>query len=167
MDRDLAAAVVTQTRERLQDLRRRLHVTLLRMTPDDLGWRPDADSNSAGNLVIHICGNLRQRFVAGFGGAPDDRDRDAEFAATGPWTGAGLAAQADATLGAVDAFLAGLEPDRLTEERVIQGRTFSLLGVLLATVGHTSEHVGQIIYIAKARQGEGFQTLSAPLPRHR
>jgi len=158
-----AAAVVAETRQRLEDLRRRLHTTLERMTPADLTWRPNDECNSAGNLVVHVCGNLRQRFVAGFGGQADDRDRDAEFAADGPWTGAELAARADAALGAVDAFLAGLDPARLGEVREFQGRSHTLLETLLRTVAHTSEHVGQIVYIAKARQGAAFQTLSLPL----
>jgi uncharacterized damage-inducible protein DinB len=156
---------VTETRARLEHLRSRLRTTLQRMSPEDLAWRPNAESNSAGNLVGHICGNLRQRFVAGFGGAPDTRERDAEFLAQGPWTAEALIAEADAALGAVDAFLAGLDPARLSEVGDIQGRSVRLLELLVQTVAHTSEHVGQIMYIAKERQGERFASLSLPRPR--
>jgi hypothetical protein len=39
--------------------------------------------NSIGNLILHLCGNLRQWVVAGLGGAPDVRNRPAEFAERG------------------------------------------------------------------------------------
>ncbi len=162
---DAAAALIAETRARLEHIRSRLRTTLERMSAEDLAWRPNAESNSAGNLVVHVCGNLRQRFVAGFGGGADVRRRDEEFNAEGPWTGPGLAAEADAAIGAVDAFLAALEPARLAEALEIQGQPITLLEMLVRTVAHTSEHVGQIMYIAKARQGERFASLSLPRTR--
>ena len=38
-------------------------------------------SNSIGNLLLHLSGNIRQWIVSGVGGAPDARQRSAEFAA--------------------------------------------------------------------------------------
>src|SRR4026209_1187126 len=46
----------------------------------DLWWRPNEASNSIGNLMLHLTGNIRQWIVSGVGGAPDRRDRAAEFA---------------------------------------------------------------------------------------
>src|SRR5215212_11265660 len=43
--------------------------------------RPNAESNSVGNLLVHLTGNVHQWMVSGVGGAPDTRDRAAEFAA--------------------------------------------------------------------------------------
>ena len=54
------------------------------MSDEDLWWRPNEVSNSVGNLVLHLCGNLRQWIVASLGGVEFKRDRDAEFAARGP-----------------------------------------------------------------------------------
>ena len=72
------------------------------------------------------------------------------------------AAEADAALGAVDAFLAAVEPARLAEPLEIRGKRVKLLEMLVRTVAHTSEHVGQIMYIAMARQGERFASLVLP-----
>jgi len=164
---DVAAELIAQARERLADIRRRMVTTLGRLSSDELAWRPNAESNSAANLVVHVCGNLRQRFHAGFGGAADDRDRDAEFA---EGTAAGrsaseLSAMVEETFGLVDRFLSGLAPARLGETLVLQGRPQTLLEALLRTVGHSAEHLGEIIYIAKAQLGAGFETLSIPRPR--
>jgi hypothetical protein len=38
------------------------------MTDDQIWWRPNEQSNSVGNLVLHLCGNLKQWIVASLGG---------------------------------------------------------------------------------------------------
>jgi uncharacterized damage-inducible protein DinB len=162
---DTGALVIARVRAGMQTLGERLHTTLGRLGPEELAWRPNEESNSVGNLVVHTCGFLRQRFHAGFGGAEDDRTRDAEFAARGPWTAAQLQALTASTFAEVDAFLAALDPARLAERRAIQGREVVLLDLLLDMLSHVGQHVGQIIYIAKARQGGAFASLSIPLPR--
>ena len=48
---------------------------------DEVWWRPNQHSNSIGNLVLHLAGNVRQYVVSGAGGEPDIRRRDEEFAA--------------------------------------------------------------------------------------
>src|SRR3954471_4435857 len=45
------------------------------VTDEQIWWRPNSDSNSIGNLILHLCGNARQWIVAGVGGAPDNRER--------------------------------------------------------------------------------------------
>jgi hypothetical protein len=49
-------------------------------------WRrPNEESNSIGNLLLHLSGNVRQWIVTGVGGAAGERDRASEFAArSGP-----------------------------------------------------------------------------------
>ena len=45
---------------------------------DDLWWRPNETSNSAGNLVLHLTGNVRQWIGEALVGIPSHRDRDAD-----------------------------------------------------------------------------------------
>src|SRR5262249_17529225 len=67
--------------------------------PDGALWsRPNGESNSVGNLLMHLAGNVRQWVVSGVGGATDVRDRGGEFSAR---DGAG----ADELLAALDAVL--------------------------------------------------------------
>lgn len=159
---DGAAEVIEYIRLCLEDLGRRLTTTLRRMSPADLAWRPNAESNSAGNLVIHICGNLRQRFHSGLGGAPDDRDREAEFSTAEPWTSAELVSLVERTFAEVDVTLAALPTTRLGGVLAIGRKPTTVLDILVRVVGHIGEHVGQIIYIAKARVGADLETLSIP-----
>src|SRR6185436_5232970 len=52
---------------------------LEKLTDEQIWWRPNAESNSIGNLLLHLSGNARQWIVCGLGGAPDERVRQAEF----------------------------------------------------------------------------------------
>ena len=62
----------------------RIEYCLRMLSEKEIWWRPNAVSNSAGNLALHLAGNVRQWIVSGLGGAPDLRRRDEEFAEHGP-----------------------------------------------------------------------------------
>ena len=48
---------------------------------EQLWYSPNDNTNSIGNLIIHLSGNIRQYILSGMGGAPDHRSRDEEFIA--------------------------------------------------------------------------------------
>src|SRR5262245_27707922 len=50
------------------------------LTDDQVWWRPNEASNSVGNLLLHLNGNVQQWIVAAFDRLADTRDRPAEFA---------------------------------------------------------------------------------------
>ncbi|HKG81524.1 MAG TPA: DUF1572 family protein, partial [Pyrinomonadaceae bacterium] len=52
---------------------------LEKLTDEQIWWRANEESNSIGNLVLHLCGNARQWIVMGVGSQAGTRDRDAEF----------------------------------------------------------------------------------------
>ena len=54
---------------------------------EDLIWkRPNPTSNSIGNLILHLCGNMTQYVISSLGEQEDTRDRDVEFDTTGGFT---------------------------------------------------------------------------------
>ena len=59
----------------------RIAQSLAQLTDEEIWWRPNAASNSVGNIVLHLSGNIRQWIISGFGGVPDIRERDKEFSA--------------------------------------------------------------------------------------
>src|SRR5688500_2871085 len=151
---ELGAAFVDCSRRYLiESFLPRIRVALERMSDADLWWRPNEASNSAGNLVLHLCGNARQWIVGGVGGAPDVRRRQEEFDERGPLPRAGLVETLDATFADIDRTLRALDPARLLERRTIQGNEVTLLEAILHVVEHVSHHTGQILWIAKARTG--------------
>jgi uncharacterized damage-inducible protein DinB len=123
------------------------------MSDDDLWWRPNEASNSVGNLILHLCGNLRQWIVSSVGGVEFKRNRDAEFAARGPVPKAELIASLKLALGEVDAVLATLDTGRLLDRVKVQAYDVSILQAVYHVVEHFGYHLGQILYVFKLRTG--------------
>ena len=119
------------------------------MLPAEALWRRDDESeNSVGNLLLHLSGNVRQWIVSGVGGAPDARQRSAEFDARDGSAADALEALRD-TLREADAVLASLDEASLGERRRIQGRDVNVLDAVYHVVEHFSMHTGQIILLTK------------------
>jgi uncharacterized damage-inducible protein DinB len=119
--------------------------------PEDALWaRPNPESNSLGNLLLHLTGNVTQWVVSGIGGAPDHRDRAAEFSTGGGVPAALLLEGLEAACAEAVRVLRALDPDALLEPRRIQGRDTTVLSALYHAVEHFSGHTGQIIWCAKA-----------------
>lgn len=127
----------------------KISAALLAMPAAQVWWRPNESSNSAGNLVLHLVGNVTQWIVGGVGREPTTRDRDAEFAARSGPDAPGLVALLEHTMGRVDGVLARVTTDELPEERVIQGRTTTVFAAIYHVVEHFSTHTGQIILLSK------------------
>src|SRR6185437_8732021 len=74
----------------LRQLAGRIGVCLDKLTPEQVWLRHSENENATGNLVLHLCGNLRQWIGTGVAGLPDIRVRDREFAEQGGLTPAEL-----------------------------------------------------------------------------
>lgn len=135
----------------------KIRVAVSAVPLDRLWWRPNESSNSVGNLLLHLTGNVRQWIVSGVGGAPDVRERDTEFAAEGGAKAAFLVEQLEKTLSEVDAVLARTTPEQLGEARLIQGRQTTVFAAIYHVVEHFAGHTGQIILLAKSIAPEGIR----------
>ena len=131
----------------------RLERCLELLSEEDVWWRPNEASNSAGNLVLHLEGNVRQWILTGLGGQPDERQRSREFAARGPIPKAELLARMRATLGEVKNVLDGLDLTALAAPRQVQGFAENGVSILVHVAEHFSYHVGQVSYLVKAGKG--------------
>ncbi len=131
----------------------KIRLCLEPLSDDDLWWRPNEQSNSIGNLMLHLAGNIRQWIVSGVGGETDTRHRQAEFDERGPLPRADVVGRLEAALMDVDRVLAGLDSGALSEDRSIQGRETNVLRAIYHVVEHFGMHTGQIMYITKLRTG--------------
>jgi uncharacterized damage-inducible protein DinB len=134
-----------------------LRVCLTKLSDEDIWWRPNKASNSVGNLILHLCGNVRQWIIHGLGDAADTRNRPEEFAARGSLSQAELLQRLETTLLEADTVLANLPVENLTVPRLIQGFNVTVLGAVFHVVEHFSFHTGQIIYVTKMRTGEDLK----------
>ena len=122
---------------------------LERLGDQQIWWRPNEESNSIGNLVLHLCGNARQWIVSGVGGAADRRERDAEFAQRESIERGELLRLLRTTLADVDDVLKNLSSETLLERRAIQGSDVDVLEAVFHVTEHFSMHTGQIIMLTK------------------
>ena len=127
------------------------------LSNEQIWWREHESNNSVGNLVLHLTGNLNQFVLATFGGAPDTRDKEREFAERTPVSKAELLQGLEAALRESDRILAQFNPDRFTETTVLQGRERTYLEVLAIVLEHFALHTGQIIYVAKLKTGKDIK----------
>jgi len=165
---ETGAAFLAQSREYLtRHYLPKIGAAIERLAEADLWWRPNPSSNSIGNLMLHLAGNIRQWIVSGVGGAPDERDRAAEFARREPMAGEELLAILTEAVLEADAVIARTDPADLSDRRAVQGRTVTVLQAIYHVVEHFGMHTGQILYIAKLRAGGdlGFYAMDAGIPR--
>jgi len=108
-------------------------------------WRrPNENLASVGNLILHLCGNMRQWIISGIGGAPDKRERWKEFDEKGPIPRAELIQRLKSTLDEVVTVLRNADHVKLTESRTVQGEVTTGVSVIMHVTEHFSYHTGQI-----------------------
>jgi len=139
--------------EYLGDFLRRIEEAVARLSEDQVWWRANPATNSVGNLLLHLQGNLSQWVLAGLGGRAYERHRSQEFAARGTAEKAELLRGLREVVAGCQAVIGGLSPAALAEVREIQGRPSDGVNAVLHIVEHMSYHTGQIIHIAKELLG--------------
>ena len=141
--------------------------TCFKKLTDDQIWSRGSDSqNAAGNLALHLTGNVRQWIICGLAGHEDKRIRHLEFDARGEQSGAALFAKLSETVEEAINIIAGLTTEQLITVCEIQGDQVSGVHALLHVVEHFAQHTGQIILLTKALTGEdlGFYWHLNPPP---
>ena len=131
----------------------RLRACVESLSAEQVWWRPNEASNSIGNLLLHLNGNVRQWLVASFQGIKDERNRPAEFAEHQAIPVADLLENLNATMREASEVLAHLAEADLLKTFQIQGYTVSGLYAVYQVVEHFGMHYGQITFITKMLRG--------------
>ena len=127
-------------------------IACLRMIPEkQIWWRPNRASNSLGNLVLHLSGNVRQWIVSGLGGGPDRRNRNLEFSERGPIPRPALIGLLSGTVAEACLVLKRLQPANLSRQYRIQGFRVTGMVAISHVMEHFGYHTGQIIFLTKMK----------------
>ncbi len=141
---------IAYSRHKLADHHAQIRRCVALCTPAQVWHRVNGHSNSIGNLLLHLRGNVHQWIVSGLGGHPFQRDRAAEFAQREPLAVGPMLEQLAATLTGADAVIAALSDEDLARPCTIQGYTVSGLEAVYHVVEHFAFHTGQIVTMTKA-----------------
>lgn len=127
----------------------RIKQCLGELKTEEIWHKPNEQSNSIGNLVLHVCGNLRQYVLSGLGKQNDYRNRDAEFSNVDGMVAAELIQKMDALQKEMDAVLLRISDQDLIQPKNIQGFKLNTISVLIHVTEHLSYHTGQIAFYTK------------------
>ena len=168
---NFAQQILAQARHSLQAHHLpRIARCLVLLAEKEIWWRAHPTSNSVGNLVLHLEGNVRQWIISGVGGAPDRRERDTEFAEPGPLPRRMLLTRLRKTVGEACRVLARLSARGLARLYTIQGFRLTGLQAVLHVMEHVSHHSGQIILVTKLKRQQDLRFTRLPgqasNPRH-
>jgi hypothetical protein len=137
----------------------------LAQVDDDAFFRAlDRESNSLAIIVKHLGGNMRSRwtdFLTSDGEKPD-RDRDGEFEIRTGDTRASLMALWAEGWSACFKTLESMSAAELRGLVSVRGESMTAETAILRAYGHTAQHVGQIVFLAKHLNSESWKTLSIP-----
>ena len=158
----IAQAFLQESRHAVDQEFRRIGHCLRQLEDDQIWWRPPEGANSIGNIVLHLCGNLRQWFLSGVGGDEDVRDRPAEFAETIPLPKDALQDRLTDVIYGVNEVLSTLDEGALLETRRIQGFDTSVLSAIYSTITHLEGHALQIAYATRLRLGDKYEDFWKP-----
>ena len=160
---DLSRPFLFQARHLLLEVHLpRVEACLRKLAPEQIWWSANSASNSAGNLVLHLEGNVRQWIVAGLGGRPYRRERDREFSESGPIPGRALLTRLRRAVRDGDRVLRKLDAAGLARSYTIQGFQVTGLDAVFHVVEHFSQHSGQIILLTKMLAGKDLKFTRLP-----
>jgi hypothetical protein len=158
----LAAAVGTEAANELASALNRIKHCLAQLTDEQVWCRSRPSLNSIGNLILHLCGNVRQWIVAGLGGAADSRDRPGEFAERGLLPKEELVRKLEAVVDEARAVLARQTAQQLLEVRRIQGFDVTGLAAIFDSVPHFRGHTQEIVSMTRWQLGDAYTFAWAP-----
>lgn len=113
-------------------------------------------TNPAGNLVLHLEGNLREYIGRQLGGLPFSRNRPLEFSARGLGRRE-LMERITAVRDTIPAVLRSLSREQMESQypEVVLERPMSTEAFLVHLLGHLNWHLGQIDSLRRTLSGSG------------
>lgn len=163
---DVGSLYLATVKEQFRAMKDLAERALSQIGEEDFFWRPHPESNSISVLMKHLSGNLLSRwtdFLTSDGEKPWRR-RDEEFEEE-RLSREELFSRWEKAWEAVFKTLEDLTPQDLSRQVTVRGKAQPALSAIQQQLYHTAYHVGQLVYLAKARAGDRWQTLTVPRRR--
>lgn len=142
--KNIAGELINQVIFRMEENTPRIKKCLQQLSDEEVWKKSNNSSNSVGNLVLHLCGNITQYIHSALGGKEDRRVRDEEFAAKGGFTRDELLHKITATVNEAVRIIRHTGEKELVRKREVQGFNLTGIGIIIHVAEHYSYHTGQI-----------------------
>jgi uncharacterized damage-inducible protein DinB len=146
------ALIVETSRRLFEEGIPRIKKCLNLLTEEEIWYRPNENSNSVGNIILHLCGNVRQWLGAGLGKLPKVRKRDEEFSTKGGFNKKEILEKLEKLQEMSEDILSKVTYEDLLAVHEVQVYQETGLSILMHVTEHFSYHVGQITYFVKAKK---------------
>jgi uncharacterized damage-inducible protein DinB len=164
--RGLARQIVVQAEHALlKHHLPRIEACVGMLTEEQVWWRANPQSNSVGNLLLHLAGNVRQWIISGLGGEPDRRQRDLEFSESGPLPHRKLLARLHQTVREACRVIRRLSEADLARAYQIQHFRVTGYQAVSHVTEHFAHHSGQVIFVTKLLTGRDLKFTRLPKGR--
>lgn len=157
MAEDLRAALNHAVRDELDAALSRIVHCVGQLTDAQVWSRPPAGTNAVGNLILHLTGNVRQIVANNLTGAPDTRDRPAEFAARDAVPKDALLRALTEAVAEAKSALVGATDEQLVSMRRVNNFDWTGIQAVVRSVAHFRGHAQEIIHITRTILGDGYQ----------
>jgi uncharacterized damage-inducible protein DinB len=149
MNEEFVREFLSQAIHRIDENTPKLITCVAELEESEIWRRPNPHSNSVGNIILHLCGNIRQYAISSLGKRKDVRERDKEFSADGGYSGPELLKKLTDTIEQAKGIIQNISEEELLRKRKVQGYTHSGIGIIIHVTEHYSYHTGQIIFWTK------------------
>ena len=140
---------INQSIFRLNENTPRVEKCLDLLSNQEVWKKTNNNSNSIGNLILHLCGNITQYVISSLGRTKDHRTRDLEFQMKGGFSNAELIQKLQQVVHDATEIIKNLDTHKLTKIRSVQGFQLSGIGIIIHVIEHYSYHTGQITFFTK------------------
>jgi len=161
-NQQVADAVIAEARKNLRDAHEKIVHCLNQLDDEQFNWRPFEQANSLANLLLHLCGNMRQWIINGIEQKPDTRHRSSEFSDRARQSKTDLMKRLAQTVAEADATLSRVTADTITQPRRIQGFDVNVMHAVFHTVSHFVGHSQEIIYITRLQLRDKYRYKFVP-----
>ena len=160
METELITAFKESALYRMDESTRMITLAINELDEDQIWLRPNQKSNSIGNLILHLCGNITQYGISSLGKLPDLRERDLEFAVLEGLSKEELLQKLVKTVENAKKIIQSLHAEEFICKRQVQAYNLTGIGIIMHVVEHYSYHTGQIAFWVKqlADKDLGFYT---------
>lgn len=134
---------------RITENTKRIVKCLEEIDETEVWQRPNENSNAIGNIILHLCGNIRQYAISSLGKKEDIRVRDKEFSAKDGFSKKELSIRLESTIDEAIVIIKNLDEPALIKSYFVQGFKLSGIGIIVHVTEHYSYHTGQIAFWIK------------------
>jgi len=130
----------------------RIEKCLSLLCAEEIWHQENENSNAVGNIILHLCGNVRQYIQTGVYGQEDVRKRDNEFKTESRIETKDLLSKITTVVTEANAIVSALNPETFKSNRKVQGFEENVTSIIIHVIEHFSYHVGQITFYTKLKK---------------